>query len=90
MSRRLPRTPFALLAAMTIFTTTGPIGIWAILKGGARPDWPPDRAVEWAVVLGVSAMVVSLMMACCSLVLVNRKAVARATDGTGGPSEDRP
>ncbi len=88
MPRRLPRLPFALLGLMTVFTFGGPIAIGSVLRGGASPNWPPDRAVEWATLLGISGVVLALMIACLGLALANRKAMAapRAPDGPeGGP-----
>jgi hypothetical protein len=62
---------------MTVFTFGGPVLIGYVLGGGASPRWPPDRPIEWATFLGISAMVVILMMACLSLIWINRKAMAR-------------
>jgi drug/metabolite transporter (DMT)-like permease len=90
MSRRLPRYPFVLLGAMTLLTFGGPIVIGYFLRGGASPRWPPDRPVEWAVLLGISGMVIALMMACLALALVNHKAMARASRGSVDPGEKRP
>ncbi len=90
---RLPRLPFVLLGAMTAFTLGGPLAIGAVLRGGARRTWPPDRAVEWATLVGVSAAVVGLMVACLSLSLVNRRATIapRPRPLDDGPrSGDRP
>ena len=89
MKTRLPRLPFALLAAMTLFSFGGPVAIGYALRGGDRPNWPPDRPVEWAVLVGVSAAVVALMGACLSLALLHRKAPARP-EPPGGPDGARP
>jgi hypothetical protein len=62
---------------MTVFTFGGPVLIGYVLGGGDSPRWPPDRPVEWATFLGVSAMVVILMMACLALSLINRRAMVR-------------
>ncbi len=86
MKTRLPRLPFVLLAAMTLWSFGGPIAIGFFLRGGARPDWPPDRPVEWAVLIGVSGTVVALMGACLSLSLLNRRAIGRP----GGPPDGPP
>ncbi len=81
MSARPSRLPLVLLGAMTILTFGGPLVFGYVLRGGASPAWPPDRPVEWATLLGISAMVAALMIACLSLALVNR--------GTKGmPSRD--
>jgi hypothetical protein len=79
-----------LLGAMTLFTIGGPFLIGFVLRGGARPTWPPDRPVEWAVMFGVSGMVFALMMMCLSLALVNRREIARGSGSPVDPEEDRP
>ncbi len=83
---RLPRLPFVLLGAMTLATFGGPLLIGASLRGGQRPEWPPDRPVEWATLLGVSGTVAGLMLACLSLSLRVRRAIPRPPD----PGADRP
>jgi hypothetical protein len=90
MSQRLPRYPFVLLGAMTLFTFGGPLLIGYVLGGGASPRWPPDRPVEWAVLFGVSGMVVALMIACLALGLVNHRAMVRASRSRVDPEEKRP
>jgi hypothetical protein len=77
-SPKLPKLPFVLLGLMTLFSFGGPLAIGYVLAGGSSPRWPPDRAVEWATFIGVSAMVVILMAACLSLALVNRKSMSQA------------
>jgi hypothetical protein len=74
-SKKLPRLPFVLLGLMTAFSFGGPLAIGYVLRGGASPNWPPDRPVEWVMLIGVSGMVILLMMACLSLALVNRQAM---------------
>ena len=83
MTSKLPRLPFVLLGLMTAFSFGGPLGIGYVLRGGTSPNWPPDRPVEWATFIGVSSMVVVLMMACLSLGLANRRAMAGKA-GTSG------
>lgn len=73
---RVPRMPFVLLGLMTAFTFGGPVGFGLVLRGGRSPDWPPDRAVEWWTLAGISGMVVALMAACIVVGLGN----ARASD----------
>ena len=84
MSRRLPRYPFVLLGAMTLFTFGGPFLIGYFLGGGASPKWPPDRPIEWAVLLGVSGMVAVLMMACLSAGFAGRSQGHGPGDEVGG------
>jgi len=74
---RLPRLPFVLLGLMTLFSFGGPLGIGYALRGGASPDWPPDRPVEWFVFAGISGMVVVLMLACLALALKNRPTASK-------------
>ncbi len=92
MSReRLPRLPFVLLGAMTASCLGGPFAIGSVLRGGPSPNWPPDRAVEWVTVLGVSGTVLVLMLACVSLGFVNRKAMAGSRPPVAPPGpEERP
>ena len=73
----LPRGPFVLLGLMTSFTIGGPFLIGLVLQGGASPNWPPDRPVEWATVLGVSGVVLGLMLACLSLGFRTRQTLGR-------------
>ena len=73
----LPRWPFVLLGLMTTFTIGGPFLIGLVLRGGAKPNWPPDRPVEWATLLGVSGAVLGLMLACLSLSFRTRQTLAR-------------
>lgn len=87
-SKKVPRLPFVLLGLMTAFSFGGPLAIGYVLRGGARPNWPPDRGVEWITFGVVAGMVFVLMMACLSLALVNRQELKRVaiqskTDRTG-------
>jgi hypothetical protein len=87
MITKLPRLPFVLLGAMTVFSFGGPVAIGYVLRGGASPRWPPDRPVEWATLLGISGMVLVLMLACLSLGLANRKAMKRDRPSASGPDK---
>jgi len=75
----LPRGPFVLLGLMTATTVLGPFLIGMVLRGGGSRVWPPDRPVEWATVLGTSAVVVGLMVACLALGFLHRRATSDAT-----------
>ena len=90
MSGRPPRYLWVLLGAMTLFTFGGPLLIGYVLEWGASPRWPPDRTVEWAVLIGVSGTVFLLMVACLALALANQRAMARASRPPGDPGEERP
>lgn len=75
---RTPRLPWVLLGAMTTLTLGGPVAIGAVLRGGARPNWPPDRPVEWAALWGISGSVAAIMLACIVLAVANNRAMHRA------------
>lgn len=57
---------------MTVGTAAGPVAIVATIRGGARPDWPPDRPVEWVMLVGVCLTVAALMAACVTVGLWSR------------------
>jgi hypothetical protein len=57
-------TPFVLLGLLTIATMGGPIAIFLTLRGGANPEWPPDRPVEWRTFVFCTGAVVALLSAC--------------------------
>jgi hypothetical protein len=86
---KLSKLPFVLLGLMTLFSFGGPLAIGYVLAGGSSPRWPPDRAVEWATFIGVSAMVVILMATCLALALVNQKQMSQARD-VSKPEATRP
>ena len=58
---RIERLPLVLLGVMTILCFGGPFGVLMVLKGGAAEGWPPDRPVEWVVLLGTCGLVAALM-----------------------------
>lgn len=72
--RRLTRQAFVLLTLMTVAAFGGPIGFGAVLRGGDRPGWPPDRAVEWAALFGISGLVLALMVLAIAVALANQRA----------------
>ncbi|MEO6811405.1 MAG: hypothetical protein ABI353_20025 [Isosphaeraceae bacterium] len=74
MARRLP---FILLGLMTLAAFGGPVVFGLVLQGGPRPDWPPDRPVEWWTLAGVTAMVLVMMTASIALSVANQRAIAR-------------
>ena len=59
-----PKAPLVLLGLLTVATMVGPFLILVTIKGGPRPEWPPDRAVEWWVFRLVVFTVVVLMVGC--------------------------
>lgn len=74
MPRRLP---FILLGLMTLAAFGGPVVFGLVLRGGARPDWPPDRPVEWWTLAGVTAAVLVMMAASAALSVANQRTMAR-------------
>jgi hypothetical protein len=75
MARPVRRLPFVLLGLMTVATFGGPVAIGLALRGGDRPDWPPDRPVEWWVLGGISGLVFALMVACIAFSLIHQRAM---------------
>lgn len=79
--------PYILLAVMSVVTLGGPLGFGFVLRGGERPNWPPDRAVEWVTLLGLSTAVVVIMAWCLALAVANiresRRILAERESGKG-------
>ena len=67
-----PKGPLVLLGLLSVATFAGPFVIYLTLRGGERPEWPPDRAVEWVALCGVIMMVVGLLTACVTSGLWSR------------------
>ncbi len=63
MGRPAPPLPNVLLGLLTVATLGGPLAFGSVLRGGPRPDWPPDRAVEWWALALITALVLGLMSA---------------------------
>jgi hypothetical protein len=63
---RSPRLPHLALGALTVITFAGPFSL-LIVRGGNSETWPPDRPVEWFVVIAVPALACILMLVCLSL-----------------------
>ena len=72
-TERTPRLPWVVLGVMTTLTFGGPLLIGAVLRGGERTTWPPDRAVEWATLIGTSLAVVVLMACALGMALANNR-----------------
>ncbi len=64
MARPPSRLPLILFGLLTVMTLGGPFALWAVMSGGARSSWPPDRPVEWWMLLGTLALFAALMIAC--------------------------
>jgi hypothetical protein len=75
--RRLTRQAMVLLVLMTCAAFGGPIGFGAILRGGPRAGWPPDRPVEWAALVGISGIVLALMVLSVAVSLANQREAKR-------------
>lgn len=54
------RPAYVLFGLMTLLSFGGPFLIAAILWGGERSGWPPDRPIEW---IGVG-LILFLFLAC--------------------------
>jgi hypothetical protein len=63
----LARFPLFLLGALSLVSFGGPLAMLLVIRGGPRPDLPPDRAVEWIVVTMVSGLFLVLFVACVSI-----------------------
>lgn len=61
MQQRPSNFAYVLLVLMSISSMGGPFMIGWILKGGEQTRWPPDRPVEWVIVIAVTGTVVVLM-----------------------------
>ena len=64
---RLSNWPYALLGAMSLVCFGGPLLIFVVVRGGASPYWPPDRAVEWITIALVLALFGALFLACVTI-----------------------
>lgn len=74
-----PTWPLVLLGLLTVATLGGPFLIFLAIQGGPRPEWPPDRPIEWWIFGLVCGAVVVLMAACLAAGLR-----ARPKGPTGG------
>jgi hypothetical protein len=76
---RPPKAPLVALGLLTLATFLGPLAILLTFLGGPRPGWPPDRPVEWVVLVGVVTAFVVLLLACLTCGLWARP--RRPSDG---------
>lgn len=61
--KALKLTPLMyMFGAMTLASFGGPALIGVVLWGGASPEWPPDRPIEWITVIGTALVVFGLMV----------------------------
>lgn len=77
-SRQRQRRLVQMLVILSIATFAGPMGFGLILRGGPSPAWPPDRAVEWAYLLGNAGLIVVLMGA---IVVIGVRGTRASTPG---------
>ena len=71
------RLPLVLLGLMTLVTFAGPFLIVFAVRGGPRPEWPPDRPVEWWTFAAVTAAFAALMLACLAVAFRLHRASSR-------------
>jgi len=64
---RLSNWPFALLGVMSLVCFGGPFVIFVVVRGGASPFWPPDRAIEWITIAIVIGLFLILFVACITM-----------------------
>jgi hypothetical protein len=90
MSRATPPPlgwmPFVLLGLLTLATLGGPLAIFLTLRGGADPEWPPDRPVEWWMLGGTIGGYLVLLTACVLVGLIRwrRTVEAQRPSAPGG------
>jgi hypothetical protein len=77
--------PFVLLMFMTAATVGGPLSFGVVLRGGASREWPPDRPVEWFMLVATSGLVLVLMSCCFWLGWSNMQAEKRVRNGPTVP-----
>jgi hypothetical protein len=58
---------YALLAALTLVCFGGPFLVMVVVRGGASPEWPPDRPLEWFTIGGVLVLFAVLFLACVTI-----------------------
>jgi hypothetical protein len=86
----LRRLPYVLLGAMTFVSFVGPFVLLVALRGGASAKWPPDRPLEWVVVIAVFGLVIGLFLACVSIGWWYRRTYPARDPGSGIAIQDKP
>jgi hypothetical protein len=69
----LPKLPLVMLGLMSVVTFGGPLAILFVVRGGERPDWPPDRAIEWWTFWLTIVLAIGFMAACVTTPLWSRR-----------------
>jgi hypothetical protein len=85
----LPRLPYVLLGAMTIVSFVGPFVLFGTVMGGPSDKWPPDRPIEWVVVIAVFGLASVLFLACVSLAWWFPRIALAKKPGSVIPSSDQ-
>ncbi len=89
MSKRTVRLAYALLGLMTLASFGGPFLIGMILRGGANPEWPPDRPVEWVAFAGIAGLVVIILVALSVIGISNVRELTAAMQASKRAREPR-
>ena len=82
---RLPLRPAGL---MTLVSFGGPVLIAALLWGGSRSGWPPDRPVEWVGFGVVMVLFAACFIACLTIGWWHGHS-PRIASKTDEPTDDR-
>lgn len=64
MKLSIQRVAFVLLVLMTVVTVLGPLALYLAIAGGRHDGWPPDRPIEWIVLVIVVALGTLLFLSC--------------------------
>jgi hypothetical protein len=62
-----PPLPYILLGATSIVCFGGPFVILLALRGGSRPNWPPESTFEWTATVIVLGLAAALLLTCLSI-----------------------
>lgn len=85
---------YILFGMLSVLTFAGPLLIFIVGGGGARPTWPPDRPIEWQVFLGVTIGYLLLFASCMidgsRLLARQRRLTERRTAASGPDSSTSP
>ena len=61
-SKTVKRLPLVMLGVMSIAAFGGPFLVRTVLAGGSNRQWPPDRPIEWYVLIGTCSLVAAMMV----------------------------
>jgi len=93
-NQNLSKRPFVWLGLLTVLTFAGPLVVFLVGKGGQSRFWPPDRPVEWIVILSILLIYSIVFIGClvdASLILRRQRQAqeqpqAESTDEESGAS----